>query len=74
MGHISKMKENSPHPPFSSMLDFEILDLVKSSSLLVLCHHMLLHREDIYLTYLLRVLRRLKFVIHIDLSVSKNLT
>lgn len=71
MGHISKMRENSP--PSSSMLDFEVLDLVKSSSLFILCHPMLLHRGNIHLAYLFQVLYRSKQVTHVDLSIFKNL-
>lgn len=39
MGPIIKMK----FPLSFAVLDFEELDLVKHSSVLILCHHMLLH-------------------------------
>lgn len=72
MGPICKMKENSIHPhPLLSLLDFEILNFTKFSSLPILCP-MRLHREDICLTYILSVLCRLKYVVDIDLSIYKD--
>lgn len=61
-------------PLTSSMLDFEILNLVKSSGLVVLGDCVFLHREDIHLVYLLQLFCSLKCVIHIDLLIYKNLT